>query len=140
MAVAQPMDKELQVWREKRALEFLRSTKGIGTSMISLIIPSGGKLEKTSQMLTVEHGAASKIKSRVNRQSVVEALTSAQYKLKLFSKLPPNGLALYCGKGTTAEGKEEKVSIAFEPSKRITRGMYKCDKTFHIEALSNQLV
>ena len=108
--------------------------------MISLIIPSGGKIEKTSQMLTLEYSTASKIKSKINRQSVLEAITSAQYKLKLYSKVPLNGLALYCGRGVTMENKEERISIAFEPTKRIAISMYMCDKKFHIEALSNQLI
>ena len=134
------MDMKLQMMKEKKMLEFLRTARGNGTSMISLIIPAGGKIEKTNQMLTMEQGTASKIKSRVNRQSVQEAITSAQYKLKMYPKLPPNGLVLYCGKGINSEGKEEKISIAFEPSKQINRGMYMCDKQFHVEALSNQLV
>ena len=140
MALSLPMDMKLQMMKEKKMLEFLRTARGNGTSMISLIIPAGGKIEKTNQMLTMEQGTASKIKSRVNRQSVQEAITSAQYKLKMYPKLPPNGLVLYCGLGINSEEKGEKISIAFEPSKQINLGMYMCDKQFHVKALSNQLV
>ena len=42
-------------------------------------------------MLTDEYGTASNIKSRVNRLSVLGAITSAQQRLKLYNKIPPNG-------------------------------------------------
>lgn len=57
-----------------------------GTSMISLIIPPGGQVSLVSKMLTDEAGTASNIKSRVNRLSVLSAITSTQNRLKLYSK------------------------------------------------------
>ena len=39
-------------------------------------------------MLGDELGTASNIKSRVNRQSVLGAITSAQQRLKLYNKVP----------------------------------------------------
>ena len=60
-------------------------------------------------MLTQEYGTASNIKSRVNRLSVLAAITSTQQRLKLYSKTPPNGLIIYCGTILTDEGKEKKV-------------------------------
>ncbi|KAF9601256.1 hypothetical protein IFM89_018366 [Coptis chinensis] len=59
------------------------------------------------------------IKSRVNRQSVLGAITSAQQRLKLYSKVPPNGLVMYTGTIVTDEGKEKKVTVDFEPLKPI---------------------
>lgn len=46
--------------------------------MISLILPPKSDIAKTNQMLQLEYGTASNIKSRVNRQSVLAAITSAQ--------------------------------------------------------------
>lgn len=54
--------------------------------MISLIIPPGGQVSLVSKMLTDEAGTASNIKSRVNRLSVLSAITSTQNRLKLYSK------------------------------------------------------
>ena len=39
-------------------------------------------------MLGDEYGTASNIKSRVNRLSVLSAITSAQQRLKLYAKVP----------------------------------------------------
>lgn len=90
-------------------------------------------------MLADEYGTASNIKSRVNRQSVLAAITSAQQRLKLYNKVPPNGLVIYTGTIMTDDGKEKKVNMDFEPFKPINTSLYLCDNKFHTEALSELL-
>lgn len=91
------------------------------------------------QTLTGFQGTASNIKSRVNRLSVLSAITSTQQRLKLYNKVPPNGLVVYCGEIITSEGKERKINIDFEPFKSINTSLYLCDNKFHTEALSELL-
>eukprot|EP00296_Roombia_truncata_P000074 JP435733.1.p1 GENE.JP435733.1~~JP435733.1.p1 ORF type:complete len:450 (-),score=144.31 JP435733.1:309-1484(-) len=90
-------------------------------------------------MLADEFGTASNIKNRVNRLSVLSAITSGQQRLKLYSKVPTNGLVIYCGTIITDEGKEKKVNIDFEPFKPINTSLYLCDNKFHTEALKELL-
>lgn len=104
--------------------------------MISLIIPPKDQISRISKMLADEFGTASNIKSRVNRLSVLGAITSVQHRLKLYTKVPPNGLVIYCGTIVTEEGKEKKVNIDFEPFKPINTSLYLCDNKFHTEALT----
>lgn len=54
--------------------------------MISLIIPPKDQIARISKMLADEFGTASNIKSRVNRLSVLGAITSVQHRLKLYAK------------------------------------------------------
>ena len=89
--------------------------------------------------LICAQGTASNIKSRVNRQSVLSAITSTQQRLKLYNKVPTNGLVVYCGEIITSEGKERKINIDFEPFKPINTSLYLCDNKFHTEALSELL-
>lgn len=110
-----------------------------GTSMISLIIPPRDQITRISKMLGDEFGTASNIKSRVNRLSVLSAITSTQQRLKLYNKVPNNGLVIYCGTIITDEGKEKKVNIDFEPFKPINTSLYLCDNKFHTEALNELL-
>lgn len=107
--------------------------------MISLIIPPKDQISRASAMLTQEYGTASNIKSRVNRLSVLSAITSTQQRLKLYTRVPPNGLVLFVGTILTDEGKEKKVSFDFEPHKPINTSLYLCDNKFHTEALSELL-
>lgn len=117
----------------------LQEARGNGTSMISLVIPPKGQINLTSKMLADEIGTASNIKSRVNRQSVLAAIGSAQQRLKLYNHVPPNGLVIYCGTVLTDEGKEKKLNMDFEPFKPINTSLYMCDNRFHVEALSDLL-
>jgi len=97
------------------------------------------QVSRAQKMLADEYGTASNIKSRVNRQSVLAAITSAQQRLKLYNKVPPNGLIIYTGTIMTDDGKEKKVNMDFEPFKAINTSLYLCDNKFHTEALSELL-
>ncbi|KAI0303515.1 peptide chain release factor eRF1/aRF1 [Multifurca ochricompacta] len=132
-------EQNIQMWKVKKLIKSLDSARGAGTSMISLIIPPKDQISRASAMLTQEYGTASNIKSRVNRLSVLAAITSTQQRLKLYNRVPPNGLVLFVGTILTDEGKEKKVSFDFEPHKPINTSLYLCDNKFHTEALSELL-
>ncbi|CAL9113110.1 unnamed protein product [Musa acuminata var. zebrina] len=132
-------DKNIEIWKVKKLIRALEEARGNGTSMISLIMPPRDQVSRVTKMLGDEYGTASNIKSRVNRQSVLGAITSAQQRLKLYNKVPPNGLVLYTGTIVTEDGKEKKVTIDFEPFKPINASLYLCDNKFHTEALNELL-
>ncbi|EPB91908.1 eukaryotic peptide chain release factor subunit 1 [Mucor circinelloides 1006PhL] len=135
----QQVDQNIEIWKMKKLVQNLESARGNGTSMISLIVPPRSQISQVTSMLVNEQGTASNIKSRVNRLSVLSAITSTLHRLKLYTKVPPNGLVLYCGTIVTDEGKEKKVNIDFEPHKPINTSLYLCDNKFHTEALSELL-
>ena len=132
-------DQNIQIWKVKKLIKSLENARGAGTSMISLILPPKSQLSQATNMLTQEYGTASNIKSRVNRLSVLAAITSTQQRLKLYSRVPDNGLVVYCGTVLTPEGKEKKVNFSFEPFKPINTSLYLCDNKFHTEAISELL-
>lgn len=129
-------DKNVEMWRIKKLIKSLEAARGNGTSMISLIIPPKDQITRVSKMLAEEYGTASNIKSRVNRLSVLSAITSVQQRLKLYNKVPTNGLVVYCGTIITEDGKEKKVNIDFEPFRPVNTSLYLCDNKFHTEALN----
>lgn len=96
-------------------------------------------MNKVQDLLTTEYGTAANIKSRVNRLSVLAAITSTQQRLKLYNRIPPNGLVVYCGTILTEEGKERKVNVDFEPFKPINTSAYVCDNKFHTLYLAELL-
>jgi len=129
----------IEIWKMKTLVKNLRDARGAGTSMISLISPPGSQVCQLQRLLTEEYGTAVNIKSRVNRLSVLDAITSTQQRLKMFSKIPSNGLLLFCGTILTHEGKEKRVTMAIEPFKPINTSLYMCDNRFHVEALNELL-
>jgi len=131
---------KVQMWKIKKLIKSLEQARGNGTSMISLIIRPKDQLSRVVQKLAEEYGTASNIKSRVNRLSVLGAITSVQGKLKTISKVPTNGLVVYCGTVLNEDGKERKVNIDIEPFRPINTTLYMCDNKFHTEALSELLL
>lgn len=136
-----PVDQDaaIEQWKVKRLIKMLDSARGNGTSAITLILNAKQDVNLTNKMLTEEYSTASSIKSRVNRLSVLSAITSTQMRLKYYSRTPPNGLIVYCGEMLTEDGKEKKVTIDFEPFRPINTSMYLCDNKFHTEHLAQLL-
>jgi peptide chain release factor subunit 1 len=131
-------DEDLEMFKFKRTLKRLKEIQGDGTSMITLLLPPDYQISRANSMLTEETGKASNIKSRVNRQSVETAIKSSQSKLKMYNKIPPNGLALFCGIALD-DNQEKKISIAFEPIKPLTCSVYMCDSLFHVDMLEKMM-
>ena len=75
----------------------------------------------------------------MNRLSVLGAITSTQQRLKLYNRVPPNGLVVYCGEVLTEGSKQKKLNIDFEPFKAVNTSLYLCDNKFHTEALTKLL-
>jgi len=69
-------DKQVEIWKVKKLVKSLTLARGNGTSMISLVIPPRDQISRIAKMLADEYGTASNIKSRVNRLSVLGAITS----------------------------------------------------------------
>ncbi|KAI4292919.1 peptide chain release factor subunit 1 [Pancytospora philotis] len=126
---------DIEIFRQKKLLKYLRDARGNGTSMISLIIPPKEQLSKTAKLLVDEYGTATNIKSRVNRLSVLGAITSAQNKLKTYNRTPANGLAIYVGTVIVDNNKERKLTYGIEPVKPINTSLYMCDSRFHVNDL-----
>ena len=141
MASAQTSETDTNVeqFMIRKLIKSLEDAHGNGTSMISLIVRPKDEIPRVNRMLAEEYGKASNIKSRVNRLSVLAAITATQQKLKLFTRVPPNGLVVYCGTVVNENNKERMVSRAFEPFRPIHTSLYMCDNKFHTEALRELL-
>ncbi|GAY59847.1 hypothetical protein CUMW_197600 [Citrus unshiu] len=96
------------MWKMKKLIKTLSAVKGDGTSLISLVVNPRDKIPRVTKMLGEEYQNASKIKKRMNRQSVQAAITYAQSRLKLYKNVPSNGLVLFTGTGVTEDEEEKK--------------------------------
>lgn len=133
-------DDHVVQFKVKRLIRYLDTAKGDGTSMISVIIPPNKKVSDVQRQLTDESGKAEHIKDRVNRQSVLGGITSAKEKLKAYSRVPRNGLLIYCGTVLADDGKQtKKLVIDIEPHKPINTTMYNCGNHFITEPMKELL-
>ncbi|EJD48830.1 peptide chain release factor eRF/aRF subunit 1 [Auricularia subglabra TFB-10046 SS5] len=132
-------DPNIEAWKLRRLIKSLDTARGAGTSMISLILPAKSQISRATAMLTQEHGAAANIKSHLNKLSVQAAIMSAQARLKLYARVPANGLAVFVGTILTDEGKEKMISFDFEPPKAVNTFVYFCGNRFHTDELRKLL-
>lgn len=137
-AAVQDFD-QIEQWKFKRLIDTLDAAAGEGTSVISLYVLPKNDINLVVKTIAEERALASNIKSRVNRQSVQDALVSVQERLRRYPRTPPNGLAIFCGNVTTETGKERKVTIDFEPPRPISTKLYMCDSRFHTDGLKDLL-
>ncbi len=130
----------LEKFRLRRTLDSLASKEGRGTELVSLYVPPGRQISEVMAMLKNEWGTASNIKSSTTRKNVQDAIVRVQQRLKLFNKVPDNGLVIFCGaipqNGPGSERMETYVVIPPEP---IFIYLYRCDARFHIEYLQELL-
>lgn len=132
-------EEAVEIWKMMKFIHKMKECRGNGTSVISLIMPPNSQIPLINKLLTEEYGTATNIKSRVNRLSVLDAITTAQQRLKLYNRVPPNGLLLFSGAILTEDGKEKRIVIDFEPFRPINTSLYMCDNRFHVDCLNELL-
>jgi peptide chain release factor subunit 1 len=130
----------LELFRLKKTLDTLSSKEGRGTELISLFVPPGRQVSEVMNMLRQEYGTASNIKSNVTRKNVLDAIVRVQQRLKLFKRVPENGLVIFCGAiPQNGVGSERLETYVITPPEPINTYLYRCDAKFHTEYLQELL-
>jgi len=130
----------LELFRLKKTLDALSSKEGRGTELISLFVPPGRQVSEVMNMLRQEYGTASNIKSNVTRKNVLDAIVRVQQRLKLFKRVPENGLVIFCGAiPQNGVGSERLETYVITPPEPINTYLYRCDAKFHTEYLQELL-
>ncbi len=123
----------------RKLLKELKGKKGRGTELISLYIPPGRNVYDVIKYLRDEYDQASNIKDKLTRKNVQSAIESIIQKLKLYRKVPENGLVIFCG--AIPQGKDrgtEKIEIyVVEPPEPVRSFQYICDHEFYLEPLED---
>ncbi len=132
----------LELFRTRKAINQLAGKEGSHTELITIYVPPGKQISDALNLLREEYGTATNIKSNVTRKNVLDAITKAQQKLKLFKDPGEKGLVIFCGalpqegSGPGTERMEAWVIIPPEPIKIF---LYRCDSRFHTEHLQEML-
>lgn len=124
----------------KRNLERLASREGRGTELVSLYVPHGRQVSEVVAMLNNEYGTATNIKSNTTRKNVQDAITKVTQRMKMFKKVPENGLVIFCGAIPQNGPGSEKIELyVISPPEPIQIYLYRCDARFHTEHLEEFL-
>ncbi len=131
--------KDTEKEKLKTIVEELESYRGRHTELISVYIPAGANINQTGSQLTSEQSTAQNIKSKSTRNNVIDALEKIIRHLKLYKRLPENGLAIFCGNISRKEGQPDLKLWAIEPPQPLKVKFYRCDQTFVLEPLKEML-
>ncbi len=123
----------------KKLIKELGSYRGRHTELVSVYIPAGYDINKINHQLSQEQGTATNIKSATNRKNVIDALERMLQHLKLYKKTPEHGLAAFSGNISKKEGQQDLQVWGIEPPNPLKTKIYRCDKTFVLKPLIEQL-
>ena len=130
---------EKQKFKLKKFIKDIENHKGRGTELVSVYVPAGYDLNKISSHIAQEQGTATNIKSKQTRDNVISALEKIIQHLKLYTKTPTNGLALFAGNVAEREGQQDFQVWSIEPPIPLNQRLYRCDKEFVLEPLREML-
>ena len=84
---------------------------------------------------------SSNIKSKTNRNNVLDSITSLIQRLKLYKEIPPNGLLMYSGQipVNNAAGTEKSELYVIEPPEPVSTYRYYCSSTFLLDPLYDMI-
>lgn len=124
----------------KHFVKELEQYRGRGTELVTVYVPAGYDLDAIINHLQQEQGTASNIKSKQTRTNVIDALERMIQHLKtVVVKTPPNGLCAFSGNVSEQEGKSDVQVWSIEPPVPLNQRLYRCDKTFILDALEAML-
>jgi len=124
----------------KKLIKELSSYRALHTEFVTVYIPSGYNLDKIISHLNDEKGTATNIKSASTRKNVESALEKIIVHLKTYKSTPKNGLMVFAGNVASHEGKQDLRLWYFIPTSPLNQRVYRCDKNFMLDALTNYLV
>jgi len=122
----------------KKFIQELEKYKGRHTELVSVYIPQGYDIIKIIQHLQEEQGTAMNIKSATTRKNVTGALERMIQHLRLYTKTPDNGLAVFSG-NIAPEGQQDFQVWSIEPPLPVQTRIYRCDKDFELDILQTMM-
>ena len=120
-------------------LEELEDYRGRHTELVSVYISVDANLNLVSRQLEQEKSTASNIKSKSNKNNVMDALEKIARELKGYRKTPENGLVLFAGNISKVEGQPKVELWVIEPPEKLRVRLYRCDQQFVLDPLREML-
>lgn len=126
-------------YKLKHFINHLKGIRGRHTELVSVYIPQGTELIKTIQQLEQEQHTATNVKDSKTRKHIIESLEKLIRHLRLYKQTPENGLAAFAGDTSQTENKSNVEAFSIEPPLPIKTRIYRCDQTFLLDILEEQL-
>ena len=127
--------------RLKNALQELEGMRGMGTELVSVIVPPDRQISDVRGQLSQELGQAQNIKSKSTKKHVTDAIESAISTLNRYPTPGDFGLALFVGHVIVGNNKTRLMNIVVDdPPESLQSYRYRCDSTFELTQLQEMLI
>ena len=139
------MSEELEMQQRrlkaKNALDDLSGMRGMGTELVTVIIPPDRAIHDVRQQLSQELGQAANIKSKQTKKHVSDAIESAVSSINNMRETPANGIAIFTGHVIIGNNKTRMTTIVLDdPPEPFRSFRYRCDSTFEVTQLEDMLI
>ncbi|MEC9120878.1 MAG: peptide chain release factor aRF-1 [Candidatus Thermoplasmatota archaeon] len=127
--------------RTKKTLEELQNMRGMGTELVTVIIPPDRLISDVRGQLGQEGAQAANIKSKLTRKHVGDAIESAISVLNRYKNAGEYGIAIFVGHVIVGNNKTRLVTVVIDdPPEIFTSFRYRCDSTFELTQLEDMLI
>lgn len=127
--------------RLKKTLKELSAMKGMGTELVTVVIPPEKMISDVRHQLGNEMGQAANIKSKSTKKHVTDALESAISSINRYKTPGEGGIAIFVGHVIVGNNKTKLTSTVIDdPPEPISSFRYRCDSTFEISQLEEMLI
>mgnify|MGYP001174865994 CR=1 FL=1 len=127
--------------RLKKAIKDLSAMKGMGTELVTVIVPPDRMIHDVRQHLGQEAGQAANIKSKSTKKHVTDAIESAISTLNRYKTPGAGGIAIFVGHVIVGNNKTRLTStVVDDPPEPFPSFRYRCDSTFEISQLEEMLI
>ncbi|MFX0032419.1 MAG: peptide chain release factor aRF-1 [Candidatus Hodarchaeota archaeon] len=138
----QKKSNDLQIYKTKKLLDYLKGKKGFHTELVSLYIPHDRKISDVTNYLKNEISESQNIKSKLTRKNVLDSIASLLGQLKNISSTPENGLIMFSGAipQSNTPGTEKNELYIVDPPERVKTFRYHCASEFLLWPLEEMIV
>ncbi|MDP6885933.1 MAG: peptide chain release factor aRF-1 [Candidatus Thalassarchaeaceae archaeon] len=139
--MADDLEMQQRRLRTKKSLEELQGMRGMGTELVTVIIPPDRLISDVRGQLGQESAQAANIKSKSTRKHVGDAIESAISVLNRYKTAGENGLAIFVGHVIVGNNKTRLVTVVIDdPPEIFSSFRYRCDSTFELTQLEDMLI
>ena len=139
--MADDLEMQQRRLRTKKTLEELQNMRGMGTELVTVIIPPDRLISDVRGQLGQEAAQAANIKSKLTRKHVGDAIESAISVLNRYKNAGEYGIAIFVGHVIVGNNKTRLVTVVIDdPPEIFTSFRYRCDSTFELTQLEDMLI
>ena len=140
-SMAEDLETQQRRLKLKKTLEELSQMKGMGTELVTVIIPPDKMISDVRHQLSQEAGQAANIKSKSTKKHVTDAIESALSTLNRYKTPGISGIAIFVGHVIVGNNKTRLISTVIDdPHEPFTSSRYRCDSSFEVSQLEEMLI